>query len=335
MRKRGKVSVFSTKVYDERFLTPCFESAELDYEFFETRLTRHTSGLAQGSDAVCVFVNDELDPEVLEALSSYGVKHIALRCAGFNNVDLQAAKLLGIQISRVPAYSPEAVAEHTFALISALNRKLYKAYNRVQEGNFSLKGLLGFNLSGKTVGIIGTGRIGMKVAQIAKGYGCKIVAVDPIKDPAFEVLGGGYVSLDELFETSDILTLHCPLTKENYHLINDQSLEKMKSGVMLINTSRGGLLDTKAVIKGLKCLKIGYLGLDVYEMESELFFEDKSMEIIQDDTFQRLQTFPNVLITGHQGFFTEEALSEIARVTTNNLKAFESGSIAEENLISI
>ncbi|GAB3016707.1 2-hydroxyacid dehydrogenase [Bowmanella dokdonensis] len=312
-----KITVFSAKAYDKEYLQQANRGFEL--AFIESRLNQQTVALAAGSQAICVFVNDQLDKAVLQELKMMGVQHIALRCAGFNNVDLEAARELGLQVSRVPAYSPEAVAEHTLALVLTLNRRLHKAYNRVKEGNFSLQGLLGFNLHGKTVGIIGTGRIGLATGRLFKGFGCQLLGHDPLPSDDWQAMGGQYCALQKLFSEADIVSLHCPLTPQTRHMINDQSLALMKDGVMLINTSRGGLIDTGAVIRSLKNRKIGYLGLDVYEMEGDLFFEDLSNQIIQDDLFQRLATFPNVLITGHQGFFTHEALSQIAATTMHNL----------------
>ncbi|GAA0346782.1 2-hydroxyacid dehydrogenase [Bowmanella denitrificans] len=313
-----QVAVFSAKAYDEQYLNQA--RGDISLTFIESRLNKQTVSLAQGFDAVCVFVNDQLDKAVLSALHAQGVRHIALRCAGFNNVDLDSAKALGIGVSRVPAYSPEAVAEHTLALVLTLNRKLHKAYNRIKEGNFSLDGLLGFNLHGKTIGLIGTGRIGIATARLFHGFGCQLLCHDPYPSAEVIQLGGQYTSMDELCERADIISLHCPLTPDTRHLIDAKRLAKMKNGVMLINTSRGALVDTQAVIQALKSQKIGFLGLDVYEMEGDLFFEDLSNQIIQDDVFQRLCTFPNVLITGHQGFFTQEALCQIAAVTLNNLR---------------
>lgn len=256
-------------------------------------------------------------------LANQGVRLIALRCAGFNNVDINAAAAAGIQVARVPAYSPEAIAEHTVALILSLNRKTYRAHARVREGNFSLDGLLGFDLKGKTVGIIGVGRIGLALSRILSGFGCHILAHDPVESAKLEDLGGHYVSLDELFSSADIVSLHCPLTMHTRHLIDGPAIAKMKPGVMLINTSRGAVLDTKAIIRGLKEGAIGYLGLDVYEEEDSLFFEDMSNRLLLDDIFARLLTFPNVLITGHQGFFTREAMAAIAETTIENITAFE------------
>jgi D-lactate dehydrogenase len=320
-----KVAVFSTKAYDRQFLSTANSSTKHDLVFFEPRLNRDTAILAADFPAVCVFVHDQVDAPTLELLASRGTRLVVLRCAGFNNVDLQAAADLGITVVRVPAYSPYGVAEHAIGLILSLNRKIHRAYNRVREGNFSLDGLLGFNLHERTVGIVGTGKIGLILGQIMKGFGCNLLAYDVYRNPELEALGGKYVELPELFANSDIISLHCPLTPETHHLINSEAIEQIKSGVMLINTSRGALIDTQAVIEGLKSGKIGYLGVDVYEQESELFFEDLSGEIIQDDIFQRLTTFPNVLITGHQAFFTAEALHNIAETTFANISDVEQG----------
>ncbi|MEH2066843.1 MAG: 2-hydroxyacid dehydrogenase [Nostoc sp.] len=320
-----KVAVFSTKAYDRQFLSAVNSPTEHELVFFEPRLNQDTAILAAEFPAVCVFVHDQVDAPTLELLASRGTHLVVLRCAGFNNVDLQAAADLGITVVRVPAYSPYGVAEHAVGLILSLNRKIHRAYNRVRESNFSLDGLLGFNLHQRTVGIIGTGKIGLILGQIMKGFGCDILAYDVYHNPELEALGGKYVELPELFATSDIISLHCPLTPETHHLIDAEAIEQIKSGVMLINTSRGALIDTQAVIEGLKSGKIGYLGVDVYEQESELFFEDLSGEIIQDDIFQRLTTFPNVLITGHQAFFTAEALYKIAETTFANISDVEQG----------
>ncbi|MBD2728028.1 2-hydroxyacid dehydrogenase [Nostoc sp. FACHB-892] len=320
-----KVAVFSTKAYDRKFLSAANSSTQHELVFFEPRLNRDTAILAAGFPAVCVFVHDQVDAPTLELLASRGTRLVVLRCAGFNNVDLQAAADLGITVVRVPAYSPYGVAEHAVGLILSLNRKIHRAYNRVREGNFSLDGLLGFNLHERTIGIVGTGKIGLILGQIMKGFGCNLLAYDVYRNPELEALGGKYVELPELFANSDIISLHCPLTAETHHLINAEAIEQIKSGVMLINTSRGALIDTQAVIEGLKSGKIGYLGVDVYEQESELFFEDLSGAIIQDDIFQRLTTFPNVLITGHQAFFTAEALHNIAETTFANIADVEHG----------
>ncbi|MHC5934167.1 2-hydroxyacid dehydrogenase [Nostoc sp.] len=320
-----KVAVFSTKAYDRQFLSAANSPTQHELVFFEPRLNRDTAILAAGFGAVCVFVHDQVDAPTLELLASRGTRLVVLRCAGFNNVDLQAAADLGITVVRVPAYSPYGVAEHAVGLILSLNRKIHRAYNRVREGNFSIDGLLGFNLHERTVGIVGTGKIGLILGQIMKGFGCELLAYDVYRNPELEALGGKYVELPELFANSDIISLHCPLTLETHHLINTEAIKQIKSGVMLINTSRGALIDTQAVIEGLKSGKIGYLGMDVYEQESELFFEDLSGEIIQDDIFQRLITFPNVLITGHQAFFTAEALHNIAETTFANIADIEEG----------
>jgi D-lactate dehydrogenase len=272
-----------------------------------------------------VFVNDQLNAETLQTLAQQGTRLIALRCAGFNNVDLKTAAELSMTVVRVPAYSPHAVAEHTLGLILALNRKIHRAYARVREGNFALEGLLGFDLNGLTAGVIGTGQIGVVVARILLGFGCKVIAYDPYPNAECEALGVAYVPLNRLLNGADIVTLHCPLTPDTHHLINEQAITEMKTGVMLINTSRGALLDTSAVIEALKSGQIGYLGLDVYEEEANLFFEDLSEKVIQDDVFSRLLTFPNVLVTGHQAFFTQNALAQIAETTLANVTAFEKG----------
>lgn len=317
-----RVAYFSTKSYDRRSFDSANDQERLEVVYFESRLTHRTVDLAKGFDAVCAFVNDQLDREVLQRLKEGGVKIIALRSAGFNHVDIKSAGELDLTIVRVPAYSPYAVAEHTLALILSLNRKIHRAYNRVREGNFALDGLLGFDIHQKTVGIIGTGKIGEVFAKLLTGFGCTILGYDPYPSEEARALGLEYVELEELFKRSDIISLHCPLTPQTHHLIDEKAIALMKEGVMLINTSRGGLVDTRAVIRGLKSQKIGALGLDVYEEESELFFEDLSGEVLQDDIFARLLTFPNVIITGHQGFFTTEAVGNIAQTTYENLIAF-------------
>ena len=316
-----KVAVFSAKPYDREFLTAANESRH-ELHFFEPHLNEETTRLAEGFEVVCVFVNDCVDERVIANLANQGTRLIALRCAGYNNVDLPAAKQRGIAVVRVPGYSPYAVAEHTIGLILALDRKLHRAYNRVREGNLALDGLLGFDLHGKTVGIIGTGKIGSVVAQILTGFGCQVLAFDVAPSETCRSLGVRYVELAELWRESEIITLHCPLTAQNKHMIDGAALRQMRDGVMLINTSRGGLIDTVAVIEALKTGKIGYLGLDVYEEEGEIFFEDRSGLIISDDTFSRLLTFPNVIITGHQAFFTREALENIATTTIDNIDRF-------------
>ncbi len=319
-----KVAVFSTKSYDREFLQLANREAGHELVFFEPRLNRETARLAEGFPAVCAFVHDALDAGTLLMLTRHGTRLVALRCAGFNQVDLKAATELGVTVTRVPAYSPHAIAEHTVALILALTRRIYRAYNRVREGNFALDGLLGNELCGRTVGVIGTGKIGAIVAQILRGFGCTILAHDPTVNPAVEALGH-YVSTDRLFAESDIITLHCPLLPGTRHLVNEESLARMKRGVMLINTSRGALIDTEAVIRALKSGKIGLLGLDVYEEEGDLFFEDLSTQVIQDDVFARVLTFPNVVVTAHQAFFTRQAMEAIAHDTLANVTAFERG----------
>ena len=313
------VGVFSCKSYDKAAFSEVATDYPLTLSYIEEPLTPLTAAACSEFDAVCVFVNDNVGKETITALSQAGVSHIALRCAGYNNVDIDAAKAHGIRVSRVPAYSPQAVAEHALALILTLDRKTHKAYNRVKEGNFDLRGLLGFTLHGKTAGVVGAGRIGQAVAQILLGFGCKVLCSDPMPCPSLEKQGVTFTDLNSLLKESHIISLHCPLNEQSHHMINHHTISLMRDGVMLINTSRGGLINTGAVIQGLKSNKIGYLGLDVYEMESELFFRDHSLEIIQDDEFQRLASFHNVLITGHQGFFTKEAMSEIANVTITNL----------------
>lgn len=323
-----KVAVFSTKPYDRLFLEAKNSGFHHDLLFYEPRLTLATSVLANGAPAVCCFVNDQLDAAVLTALAQQGVRLIALRCAGFNHVDISAASELGLTVVRVPAYSPYAVAEHTVGLILALSRHLHRAYVRVRDGNFALDGLLGFDLHGQTVGIVGTGQIGAVVARILHGFGCHLLAYDPITNPACVDLGVNYIGLPELLAAADIVTLHCPLMPATHHLINAEQIARMKAGVMLINTSRGALLDTMAVTQALKAGQIGYLGLDVYEEEAELFFEDRSSAVIQDDVFARLLTFPNVLITSHQAFFTRNAMNAIAETTLANIAAFERDGLA-------
>jgi D-lactate dehydrogenase len=320
-----KIAVFSSKKYDREFLQAANQKCNYELQFFEPRLEAKTAPLSQGFDVACAFVNDKLDHPTLEILARNRIKIIALRCAGFNNVDLQAAKELNLPVVRVPAYSPYAVAEHTIALILSLNRKIHRAFYRVREGNFALDGLLGFDLNDCTVGIIGTGKIGQIVSKILHGFGCKIIAYDLYPNSELIDRGVEYLSLHELAANADIITLHCPLTPENQHLIDVELIAKMKTGVMLINTSRGGLIDTKAAIDGLKSQKIGYLALDVYEGEESLFFEDRSDSIIQDDIFERLLTFPNVIITGHQAFFTRNALQNIAETTLANIQQIQQG----------
>lgn len=318
-----KVAVCNAKSYDREFLQAANRDFGHDLVFFDSRLCGETLGMVAGFPCVCVFVNDTLNAAVLRSLANQGTRLIALRCAGFNNVDIQTAAELGIRIVRVPAYSPQSVAEHTVGLILILNRHLHQAYNRVRNGNFALEGLLGFELAGKTAGIIGTGHIGIAVARILRGFGCRLIGFDPRHDPAGASLGLEYVALEKVYAESDIITLHCPLNRQTHYLIDGAAIRLMKRGVMLINTSRGAIIDTRAVIEGLKSSKIGGLGLDVYEQEGDLFFQDLSSQVIQDDVFQRLLTFPNVVVTGHQGFFTAEALSSIAETTLHNISLCE------------
>ncbi len=322
-----KMAMFSTRSYDIQHFDPLFipEQEIIQIKYFDTCLDIHTCQLANGFDAICAFVNDDLSAPVLTELAQLGVKLVLMRCAGFNNVDLQASKQLGLTVMRVPAYSPEAIAEHAIALAMTLNRRIHKAYQRTRDANFSLEGLVGFNMFGKTVGVIGTGKIGIAAMRILKGFGCKLLAYDPYPSQQAIELGAEYASLTELFTQSDLITLHCPLTEENRHLLNQQSFAKMKDGVMIINTSRGALINAKDSIEALKQGKIGGLGLDVYEEEDSLFFNDHSSEIITDDVFRRLSSCHNVIFTGHQAFLTKEALTSIAQTTLDNLRSFASG----------
>jgi D-lactate dehydrogenase len=319
------VAVYSSKPYDQKYLLAANQTLGHRLIFLEERLSARTASLAAGCGAVCAFVNDRLDRPAVEALHGLGVRLIALRSAGFNHVDVAAARGLGMTVTRVPAYSPDGVAEHTVGLMLALNRKIHRAYNRVREGNFALDGLLGFNLRGKTVGVVGTGKIGEAVTRILAGFGCGLIGYDPYPNAACAGLGMRYLPLTELLAAADIVTLHCPLTAETRHMIDAEAISRMKRGAMLINTSRGGLIETAAAIAGLKQGQIGYLGLDVYEEEEELFFEDFSDQVILDDVFMRLLTFPNVIVTGHQAFFTEEALVNIAESTLASITDFEAG----------
>ncbi|MEM6312762.1 MAG: 2-hydroxyacid dehydrogenase [Planctomycetota bacterium] len=315
-----RCTVFSSKRYDRQFL----ESASGDhaFTFLEPRLTLDTAALAEGRPAACLFVNDDASADVVAKLAEVGVTFLVLRSAGFNNVDLDACREHGIRVARVPAYAPAGVAEHAVGLMLALNRHLHKAYHRVREGNFALDGLLGFEMHGKTAGVVGTGLIGAACCRILCGFGMRVLAHDPNPDDTLDV---EYVDLDTLLGQSDVVSLHAPLLPATRHMINADALATMKDGAMLINTSRGALVDTPAVIDALKTKKLGALGLDVYEEEDGLFFDDHSADILDDDTFARLLTFPNVLITGHQAFFTREALDQIARTTVANLDAFEAG----------
>ncbi|GAA3574178.1 MULTISPECIES: 2-hydroxyacid dehydrogenase [Marinobacter] len=316
-----KVAVFNTKPYEQEIFEQLNEDHQLT--FLEPHLNATTASLAAGYPAVCAFVNDDLSGPVLEQLAAAGTRVVALRSAGFNNVDLAVAERLGIPVLRVPAYSPYAVAEHTVALMLSLNRNLHRAYARVREGNFALQGLMGFDFHGRTAGIVGTGKIGRVLARILTGFGMTVLATDPYPHDECLSLGVRYVELEELLARSDVVSLHCPLTPESRHLINEAAIAQMKPGVMLINTSRGALIDSRAVIAGLKSGRIGHLGLDVYEEEADLFFEDLSDQVIQDDVFSRLLTFPNVVITAHQAFFTRNALENIVSTTLANLDEFD------------
>ena len=320
-----KLAVYSTKQYDKKYLQHVNEGYGFELEFFDFLLNEKTAKTAHGFDAVCIFVNDDGSRPVLEELKKQGVKYIALRCAGFNNVDLDAAKELGLQVVRVPAYSPEAVAEHAIGLMMSLNRRIHRAYQRTRDANFSLEGLTGFTMYGKTAGVIGTGKIGVAALRILKGFGMRLLAFDPYPSAAALELGVEYVDLATLYAKSDVISLHCPLTADNYHLLNQSAFDQMKDGVMIINTSRGGLVDSQAAIEALKTQKIGALGMDVYENERDLFFEDKSNDVIQDDVFRRLSACHNVLFTGHQAFLTAEALISISETTLGNLSQLEKG----------
>lgn len=325
MQNKIRVAVFSSKHYDREHLEIANKRFNFDIEYYEYKLNSTTAITAKGFDAVCLFVNDVADKKTLEVLASLGIKILALRCAGFDNVDLDVAHKLGISVVRVPAYSPEAVAEHAVALMMTLNRRTHKAYQRTRDANFSLDGLTGFNMHGRVAGVIGTGKIGQAVIRILKGFGMSILAYDPYPSKVAEELGATYVDLNELYSKSDVITLHCPMTPENYHLLNSQSFSQMKDGVMIINTSRGALLDSAAAIDALKQSKIGALGMDVYENERDLFFEDKSNDVIQDDVFRRLSACHNVLFTGHQAFLTQEALLNISDTTLSNIQLVMKG----------
>ncbi|MGY5449960.1 2-hydroxyacid dehydrogenase [Agarivorans sp. MS3-6] len=320
-----KISFFSAKRYDREHFDAQNTSSAVSIEYFDITLSAKTARLAHGADAVCAFVNDDLSASTLQELHKEGIKLILLRCAGFNNLDISCAEELGITVSRVPAYSPEAVAEHAIALMMTLNRRIHKAYQRTRDANFSLEGLTGMNIFGKTAGVIGTGKIGLATARILKGFGCKLIAFDPYPNQAALDLGIEYVSMPELLAQSQIITLHCPLTPENTYLIGKSAFTQMQKGTLLINTSRGKLVDSTACIEALKDGTLGGLALDVYEHEKELFFEDLSAEVILDDVFRRLSACHNVIFTGHQAFLTQEALQSIADTTLVNAKAFSEG----------
>lgn len=320
-----KLAVYSTKQYDKKYLDHVNERFGFEIEYFDFLLTERTAINADACEAVCIFVNDDASRPVLEILSAQGVKIIALRCAGFNNVDLAAAAELGLKVVRVPAYSPEAVAEHAVGMMMTLNRRIHRAYQRTRDANFSLEGLIGFNMHGRTAGVVGTGKIGIATLRILKGFGMRLLAFDPYPNPQALDLGTEYVDIKTLFKESDVITLHCPLTADNHHLLDANAFSQMKDGVMIINTSRGGLVDSQAAIEALKQQKIGSLGMDVYENERDLFFEDKSNDVIQDDVFRRLSACHNVLFTGHQAFLTAEALTAISETTLSNLQQLAKG----------
>jgi D-lactate dehydrogenase len=319
------VAVFSAKRYDREFLDAANAAAGHRITYFDVPLERETAALASGYDAVCIFVNDQGDAEVLEALSHGKTRLVALRCTGFNNVDLQAAARFGLKVVRVVSYSPYSVAEHAVALLLAINRKIHRAYNRTRDSNFALDGLMGFDLHGKTVAVVGTGKIGRVFSRIMLGFGCEVIGYDKYPSAEFEALGVRYAQTGEIGARADIISLHCPLTPETHHIINKETLARAKRGAILINTSRGGLVDTAAAIEALKSGQLGGLGIDVYEQEADIFFRDLSSEIIRDDVFQRLLAFPNVIVTGHQAFFTREAVSTICETTINSISEFAAG----------
>jgi len=327
-----KTALFSTKSYDREYFNRFNDGNKHNISYFEESLNANTTELTRGFGAVCVFVNDKVDRETIHKLSENGVKLIVLRCAGFNNIDLSSAAEKGIKVLRVPAYSPQAVAEHAVALIMTLNRKTHKAYNRIREGNFSLERLTGFNLFNKTVGVFGTGKIGSAFCEIMLGFGCKVLAHDLQESEMLKQKGVIYTSTDEIYNHSDVISLHCPLTPETRHMIKTEAFAKMKDGVMIINTGRGALVKTEDAVEALKIGKLGYLGMDVYEQEEKLFFRDLSENVIQDEILMRLIGFPNVLITAHQGFFTKEALEQITVITLKNISSFESGEQLENEV---
>jgi D-lactate dehydrogenase len=327
------VTFFSSKSYDQSSFNKANDS-EFSFVFHDFRLTSTTALMAKGALVVSAFVNDDLSAEVLKQLYAGGTRLIAMRCAGFDHVDLTTAKELGLQVVRVPAYSPEAVAEHAVGLMMCLNRRYHKAYQRTRDANFSLEGLVGFNFHGRTVGVVGSGKIGVAAMRILKGFGMNILCYDPFINPQAEALGAKYVTLDELFQQSDIITLHCPMTEDNYHLLDARAFSQMKDNVMIINTSRGELFDSAAAIEALKKGRIGSLGLDVYDQEKDLFFQDKSNDVIVDDVFQRLSACHNVIFTGHQAFLTDDALHNIAKTTLNNILAFQNGELSGNELVN-
>lgn len=320
-----KVAVFCARRYDREFLDAANAAAGHQLKFFEARLEAETVALAADCEVVCLFPNDTADAVVLKALAAGGTRLVALRCTGFNNVDLKAAAQLGIKVVRVVTYSPYSVAEHAVALLQAVNRKIHRAYNRTRDSNFSLDGLMGFDLHGKTVAVIGTGKIGRVFATIMRGFGCEVLGHDIVHSPEIEAIGGRYAELPEIGERADIISLHCPLTPETRHIVNARTLAIVKHGTLLINTSRGGLVDTAAAVEALKTGQLGGLALDVYEQEADLFYRDLSSTVVADDVFERLLSFPNVIVTGHQAFFTREAITTICETTINSISEFASG----------
>ncbi|OOE99005.1 2-hydroxyacid dehydrogenase [Salinivibrio sp. MA351] len=329
------IAVFSAKSYDKAAFTHVNDAFAYTFEFHDFQLTDKTAKMAQGAEVVCAFVNDDLSRPVLEILAKAGTSLVALRCAGYDRVDLDAAKSLGITVVRVPAYSPESVAEHTVGMMMCLNRRFHKAYQRTRDANFELEGLVGFNFHGKTVGIIGTGKIGIATMRILNGLGMRLLCHDPYQNPQALELGAEYVSKETLYAQSDVVSLHCPMSKENYHLLSANAFNQMKDGVMVINTSRGELLDSVAAIEALKQGRIGSLGLDVYDNERDLFFQDKSNDVIVDDVFRRLSACHNVLITGHQAFLTKEALHNIAETTLANIQIVLSGQTCQNQIVEV
>ncbi|GAA0485944.1 MULTISPECIES: 2-hydroxyacid dehydrogenase [Tatumella] len=328
-----KIAIYSTKNYDQLSLQRVNQQFGFSLTFYDFKLDQHTAKNAAGFDAICIFVNDDCNAKVIRELAGLGVRYIALRCAGFDNVDIAAARHAGIQVVRVPAYSPEAVAEHAVGLMMTLNRRIHRAYQRTRDANFSLEGLTGFTMHGKTAGIIGTGKIGLATLRILKGFGMRLLATDPYPSQQALDLSAEYTDINTLLKESDVISLHCPMNEKNHHLLDAAAFDKMKNGVMVINTSRGGLIDSQAAIEALKQQKVGALGMDVYENERDLFFEDKSNDVIQDDVFRRLSSCHNVLFTGHQAFLTTEALTSIAKVTLGNLQLLASGE-QSDNLVS-
>ena len=327
-----EIAIFSSTPYERRYLEEANANGHHKLNYFEVPLTIESAGLATGYPAVCIFVNDRADAAVLEALHKNGTRLVALRCTGFNNVDLKTASRLGMKVVRVVDYSPNSVAEHAVALLLAVNRKIHRAYNRTRDSNFSLDGLIGFDLTGKTVAVVGTGKIGRVFAKIMLGFGCEVIGFDPIPSPEFEALGARYAAPGEIVARADVISLHCPLTPATHHIINAETLSRAKPGALLINTSRGALIDTKAVIEALKTGQLGGVAIDVYEQEADLFFRDLSSVVIADDLIQRLVSFPNVIVTGHQAFLTREALTTICETTLQSATAFEQGQKLENEI---